>query len=184
VFVFYDTYSFSVVNIQEKGGCISMAPKVTISVPDDLHEKMQEWKDAFNYSGIFQEAVKKAIARKESFQKKIREENPTMEQVVERLRMEKEESEESWFQNGKDEGLIFAKLSHYDAIKLVVDASDLDDIEKQLREYDETYWDEKYRELRQELDTDYLEGELRYYEWQRGFIQGVTEFWDEVKELI
>ncbi len=48
-----------------------MAQKITISVPDELHEKMQQWKDSFNYSGLFQDVVSKEIQRKED--EKIRE---------------------------------------------------------------------------------------------------------------
>jgi len=42
-----------------------MTQKITISIPDELHEKMQHWKDSFNYSGLFQDAVSKEIQKRE-----------------------------------------------------------------------------------------------------------------------
>ena len=93
-----------------------MTKKVTISVPDDLHEKMQEWRDDFNFSAIFQEAVNKAIERKEGFKRRLGEVT-TMAQVIERLRKEKAESSLSYFEQGKKDGLEWAMAASYDEIQ-------------------------------------------------------------------
>ena len=34
-----------------------MAKKVTISIPDMLHEKLENWRESFNLSKMFQDAV-------------------------------------------------------------------------------------------------------------------------------
>jgi post-segregation antitoxin (ccd killing protein) len=60
-----------------------MAKKVNITVPDELHEKMQKCRKDFNFSAIFQEAVAEAIERKESFRKRL-EEDEDMAAIVER----------------------------------------------------------------------------------------------------
>ena len=48
-----------------------MAQKITISVSDELHEKIQQYKDSFNYSKIFQDIISKEFQKKED--EKIRE---------------------------------------------------------------------------------------------------------------
>ena len=35
-----------------------MAKKVTISIPDMLHEKLEKWRESFNLSKMFQEIPK------------------------------------------------------------------------------------------------------------------------------
>ena len=50
-----------------------MAKRVTVSIPDMLHEKMEKWRESFNLSKMFQDAVMEAIQKKEDFQKRIRE---------------------------------------------------------------------------------------------------------------
>jgi len=48
-----------------------VAQKITISVSDELHEKIQQYKDSFNYSKIFQDIISKEFQKKED--EKIRE---------------------------------------------------------------------------------------------------------------
>jgi len=161
-----------------------MAPRFTVSIPEDLQEKMQEWKDSFNYSAIFQEAVRKAIERKENFQEKMKGGDPDMEQVIERLRKEKEGSEEYWFEAGKDEGLSFGKHSHYDEIQIVLGTENLDVVMRELTEHDEYFWADTFNKLRAKLGIDDsmdLEDDSRFEKWERGFLMAVQEFWNEVK---
>jgi len=44
-----------------------MAKKITISVPDDLYEKMTEWKSSLNFSKVFQNAISVMIQKKRNF---------------------------------------------------------------------------------------------------------------------
>ena len=48
-----------------------MAQKITLSIPDLLHEKLKEWRASFNLSKMFQEVVTDAILKKEEFQKRF-----------------------------------------------------------------------------------------------------------------
>ena len=89
-----------------------MAKKVTISIPDMLHEKLEKWRESFNLSKMFQDAVTEAIQRKEEFQKRIRE-DLDLSQIVDRLRREKLQSEGNYYQSGKSDGLHWAKTAHY-----------------------------------------------------------------------
>ena len=90
-----------------------MAKKVTVRIPDMLHEKMEEWRESFNLSKMFQEAVTEAIQKKEDFQKRIRE-DLDLGQIVERLRAEKLQSEGNFFESGKNDGVNWARSAHYD----------------------------------------------------------------------
>ena len=65
-----------------------MSKKITVSVPDDLHLKMNEWRESFNFSKFFQKAVSTMIQSKEEFQKRLRS-NIDMTAIAERLRREK-----------------------------------------------------------------------------------------------
>jgi len=162
-----------------------MAPKVTISVPDDLRKKMREWEDAFNWSGIFQDAVRKAIEKKESRQKKMREEDPKMEQVIERLREEMAVSEDSWFELGKDEGIDFAKNSHYDEIQIVVSYKGSEIPRRELSAYNDgndDYFSERYETLGYEHGL--VMDSAADYRFQEGWLEGVREFWNEIEDKI
>jgi len=43
-------------------------------VPDDLYEKMTEWKSSLNFSKVFQNAISVMIQKKETLTSKIRSE--------------------------------------------------------------------------------------------------------------
>ncbi|HSL41238.1 MAG TPA: hypothetical protein VK857_12765, partial [Desulforhopalus sp.] len=77
-----------------------MAKKVTISIPDMLHEQLEKWRESFNLSKMFQDVVAEAIHKKEEFQKRIRE-DLDLTQVIERLRREKLESDGNCFDTGR-----------------------------------------------------------------------------------
>ena len=49
-----------------------MSHRVTLSVPDDLYEKIEKWKDSLNLSKVFRIAISKEIKRKEVFQEKLK----------------------------------------------------------------------------------------------------------------
>lgn len=92
-----------------------MAKKVTISVPDELHAKMEKWRASFNFSGIFQKAVSGVIQKKEELEKRVREELDISD-VVERLRMEKTEFVDRYRDIGKRAGLEWSKMARYPEI--------------------------------------------------------------------
>ena len=48
-----------------------MTQKITLSIPDRLHEKLNEWRSSFNLSKMFQDALSDAIKKKEAFSKKL-----------------------------------------------------------------------------------------------------------------
>ena len=81
-----------------------MAKKITISVPDDLYEKMTVWKSSLNFSKVFQDAVSGMIRKKEVLTSRLREEID-FSAVVDRLKKEKIEFECNITECGKKDGL-------------------------------------------------------------------------------
>lgn len=106
-----------------------MAKKVTISIPDMLHEKLEKWRESFNLSKMFQDAVVEAIQRKEEFQKRIRE-DLDLGQIIDRLRAEKQQSETNSLEAGKNDGIRWAKTAHYDELQYALHWSDLENATK------------------------------------------------------
>jgi hypothetical protein len=158
-----------------------MTKKVTLSVSDELSEKMEKWKDSFNFSGIFQEAITEAIQRKEDFQKRLKE-DPKMNEIIERLRKEKAESEKEWFEIGKTEGLEWAKVSSYDELQIVLTA-DGDEIPMDLLNKNDDVNEEWFQE--QVYDYYVLPRDtIADTRFQAGFMRGVREFWKEVANKI
>jgi hypothetical protein len=153
---------------------------VTVTVPEELSEKMEKWKDAFNYSRIFQEAVSEAIQRKEDFQKRIKE-DPDMEQIIERLKEEKTESEKGMSAKVKELGSEWAKCIHYDVLRFIVkNPESSKPVQIVMNEPDSPHMEwlkeelTRYRYRIDDLDENF---------WVT-FTEGVQEFWDEIKDKL
>lgn len=157
-----------------------MAKKVTISIPDMLHEKLEKWRESFNLSKMFQDAVSEAIQRKEEFQKRIRE-DLDLNQIVDRLRQEKLQSEGNYYQSGKSDGLRWAKTAHYDDLLYALHWNNLENAVKDqvLGEY----FQEMHQDNRLLRANTYNNGEY-FLNYLKGWKQGVAYFWDEVKEKL
>lgn len=157
-----------------------MAKKVTISIPDMLHEKMEKWRESFNLSKMFQEAVTEAIQKKEEFQKRIREDLDTG-QIIERLRQEKLQSEGNHFDAGKADGVLWAKLAHYDDLQYALHWNNFDDATQD--EILGQYFTEIKRSNRLLRSNTYHNKEY-FLNYLKGWKQGIDQFWDEIKERL
>ncbi len=159
-----------------------MTKRVTLSVSDELSERMEKWKDAFNYSGIFQEAVTVTIQRKEDFQKRLKE-DPKMEQIIERLKKEREESEQDLLVLAKDWGLEWAKLAHYDELRSIVKSPNSSNTAYIMFMTDQTT--ENYEWLMENLEQYEMvvqdDLDESFFE---AFAEGVEEFWNEVEDKL
>jgi hypothetical protein len=174
-----------------------MVKRTTISVPDELHKRMEQWKEEINFSKEFQRCIGKLIDKKESYKTRVKE-AATMEQIVERLKKEKEKSFTDWEETGQREGLDWAKRASYDALQFVLswDGSywpSKDTFEGQsLVEYFEDRFD-VYKGLK--AVDDFYEatgihyatpvwlsdsGEIFIEAWR----EAVSDFWDEVEDKL
>ncbi|MCP4115139.1 MAG: hypothetical protein GY737_06960 [Desulfobacteraceae bacterium] len=157
-----------------------MTRKITLSIPDMLHEKLEEWRQSFNLSKMFQDALSDAIQKKEEFQKRLQD-DITMSETIERLKQEKRLSEGNYVENGRIEGFRWAKSAHYDDLMYALNfdsptamASD----ERLSASFGETiasdYLMEKSGEDLNKHTRLFLEG----------WLKGVNEFWNEIKEKL
>ena len=157
-----------------------MAKRVTVSIPDMLHEKMEKWRESFNLSKMFQDAVMEAIQKKEDFQKRIRE-DLDLQEIIERLRSEKARSEGNFFDSGRRDGFLWAKTAHYDDLLYALDWTEGDNAAKD--RILGPYFQEKIRdntllEARPDGDSELF----RVY--VKGWKSGVEQFWDEIREKL
>lgn len=157
-----------------------MAQKITLSIPDMLHEKLTEWRSSFNFSKMFQEALTEAIQKKEELQQRFSEEFD-MPDIIKRLRQEKQAWENKYYAAGKRQGLKWARAAHYEDLLYVLHLEDTYDLidHERFREYFQAIYH------RHHLGQFSLEGgvdhERRFVE---GWFKGVQTFWNEVKEQI
>ncbi len=176
-----------------------MAAKINISVPDELQKRITDL--GISPSKLYQDAAKARADREEALQKARNEEMPKgeeMENIVERLRKEKEElvgQHEKW---GNMEGVNFAKTYDYEALKDAVDLAQK--VTAFYKENDYIPWDmvgkyhknddvytylienafEGYNIESNKDDTNSLkEGSAK---WILGWCNGVLKFWNELPE--
>jgi hypothetical protein len=158
-----------------------VAERITITIPDDLHKRLQVVKENLNVSALCQKAIEQAV-RLEEIKKMT--DIPARERVIERLRIERQKSEEEWFDCGKSDGLKDAEdLSYEDFEQLWK----LYDSKIEIQRYDT--WIELHR-FPEELQ-EFLQGRMHgyspkpiEYSYLAGWIDGVTDFWDEIKDEI
>ena len=106
-------------NLQKLWQDKQMAQKITLSMPDLLHEKLKEWRTSFNLSKMFQDAVTDAIHKKEEFQKRFSKDY-NMSEIIKRLQQEKLIWEKQYYKLGKEEGLQWAKTARYEDLLYVL----------------------------------------------------------------
>ena len=157
-----------------------MARKITLSIPDMLHEKMEEWRKSFNLSKMFQDALTEAIHRKEEFQRRMQE-DANMSEIIERLRREKKLSEGNYSENGRVQGLQWAKTARYDDLMHVLELNSAAQIAGDTMLY-HYFADIVSADPHLELSGDNLNKYTKLF--LEGWRKGLSEFWNEIKEKI
>lgn len=155
-----------------------MTQKITLSIPDLLHEKLKAWRDSFNLSKMFQEAVTDAIQKKEEFQKRFSKDY-NMTEIIKRLKQEKLICEKQYYTLGKDEGLRWAKTAHYEDLLYVVGTNDTYRLISDSRMSD--YFDKIYQSNELANQSGAVDHEQLFI---AGWSDGILEFWNHVKEKL
>ena len=152
---------------------IPKAKKITISIPMDLYERLQEVKNKFNISGLCQNTIQHEIYRQELMEGRIKGATE-MDNIVERLKLEKDKYVERYIDQGCVDGYNDAKKLSYEEIMEIVNGFEsinktevylrlLKDQIKDLKENDDSIDENKYLE---------------------GWVEGVEDFWEEIKDRI
>lgn len=157
-----------------------MAQKITLSIPDMLHEKLTEWRSSFNFSKLFQEALTDAIQKKEALAKRFSEEFD-MPEIIQRLREEKEAWENKFYRSGKRQGMAWARAAHYEDLLYVLHQEDTYDIigNERFKDYFEKIYED--HELGRYSGEGGVDHEQKFMD---GWFKGVRTFWSEIKEQI
>ncbi len=157
-----------------------MTQKITLSIPDLLHEKLKEWRNSFNFSKMFQDALTDAIQRKEAFQKRFSEEFD-MPEIIKRLKHEKLVWEKKYYQLGKEAALQWSKTAHYEDLLYVVQFDGTYQIisDPRMNQYFEQVY--KTSDLVKYKNSDVVDHEKMFID---GWFKGVAEFWNQIKEKI
>lgn len=157
-----------------------MAKRVTVSIPDMLHEKMEKWRESFNLSKMFQDAVMEAIQKKEDFQKRIRE-DLDLQDIIGRLRQEKARSEGDYFEAGRHDGLLWARSAHYDDLMYAVAWTDYPNAARD--RVLGSFFRDRLRDRQSVWADAGADGEsFRIY--VRGWKNGVEQFWHEIRDKL
>jgi hypothetical protein len=161
-----------------------MAKKVTISVPDELHEKMNQWRASFNFSKIFQRAVSAMIQKREAFQEQVRS-SLDLTAIVARLRKEKQEVESDYNERGRRAGLAWSRTAHYREIQYATAWEPGDDPTRDatLGDYFKELFKTKTAMAIPESQSP-PEAETMTTAFVRGWQDGVRQFWNEVKDRL
>ncbi|MCG8642417.1 MAG: hypothetical protein MI862_22010 [Desulfobacterales bacterium] len=161
-----------------------MTQKITLSIPDMLHERLTEWRSSFNFSKLFQDALTEAIEKKENFQNRLSN-DMDMGEIIKRLRREKLTWGKKHFEIGKKEALGWARTAKYEALLYVTSFE---------RYYDIIFDPQMIHYFKQAYQTA---GLVPYPEagpaeqlpdhdkkFIDGWFNGLHEFWDQVKDKI
>ncbi|MBL7224674.1 MAG: hypothetical protein ISS59_00955 [Desulfobacteraceae bacterium] len=104
-----------------------------------------------------------------------------MDQIIERLKTEKAEVEVNLFDQGKNDGLMWAKEAHYLDIQSTLEWNpgngDLPDQAEQREEVLNMIHDDP--DLGFEANSWQMDEKTT--EWAKGFVDGVQDFWDQAR---
>lgn len=90
-----------------------MTKKITVTVPDHLHRKLEKWRPQINISKICQDALTIEIEKKERFQTKLAEEK-SISEIWENADLKTRQGQ---YATGKEIGFAYAKIAPYRSMK-------------------------------------------------------------------
>lgn len=151
-----------------------------MTIPDNLYARLQAVKEKLNVSAVCQKAIEQVVFLEEIKMKAL----SPKEKVIERLRLERQKGEQEWFDCGRTDGLKDAQDLSYDDFQEIWDLyQSKDELERSDAWIELHQFPEDFHEL--------LQGRIEYYSpkpiediYLAGWIDGVTEFWDEIKDEI
>jgi hypothetical protein len=93
--------------------------RLTVSVPQDLHERLDRWRENINISRICQEALERELRRLEE----LPQDAIVLGDMVRRLSAEKADGDRQWFSQGVSDGMTWARGAAYVDLKSVAMSS-------------------------------------------------------------
>lgn len=145
-------------------------PRLNITVPQELYERIDRWRDRLNLSRICQEAIARELSKLEEIPDEVR----TMHEALDRLQREKAAAERSWFRRGVHDGLEWARGAEYGTLKRWGG-------ERIMPESIQQVLSGPAKEAAGRYIDDQAWDSVRYGE---GWLTGVNQFWIRVKDRI
>lgn len=157
-----------------------MSERMTLTVPDELYARIQVVKGKINMSAVFQKAMEQAVTLEEIKMKAL----SSKEKAIERLRVERQKSEQEWLDCGKADGLKDAEnLSYEDFEQIWALYESKHELEMHGLWIELHQFPEDFHELLEERMKQYSPKPIKE-RYLAGWIDGVTDFWDEIKDEI
>ncbi|MEW6136910.1 MAG: hypothetical protein AB1733_01670 [Thermodesulfobacteriota bacterium] len=171
-----------------------MVKKFNLSVPDELAEKIEARREYLgNLSSLFQEAVREKIRKKEDWEKRIKE-GEDKDTMIERLRREKAEAENDYYEQGMKDGVDWAKNSSYTDLQYMLNFNpeNFDLYGNSSYSMTDLTQDEILGESFQQIfdenpallcDDSGMLNDLAV-QWFLGWRAGAETFWEEIKDKL
>ena len=173
-----------------------MSHRITISIPDELYKRLQNYKESINISKSCQKELSAEVKRKEDFLMRIKE-SPDLDDIVKRLKKERMAQYSAIGEMGREDGIDWAKAAHYDDLIRLLSIEQTSEVifEETLYEFLELKYGLKLDDEEINIflpifiakfpentfEKNYLEIEEVYCQ---GFFEGVQEFWEEIRNLL
>lgn len=143
--------------------------RLNITVPDELYQRVERWRDRLNLSRICQDAIARELDKLEQIPDEVR----GMHEALNRLGQEKAKADRSCFRKGVHDGLEWARGAEYSLLKRWGELNDDGAIEEALRGPAA-----QSAKTHQNLDS----GDTRPY--ADGWLAGVQQFWQRAKKSL
>lgn len=143
-----------------------MAERVNITIPDSLHSRIQAIKDRLNVSSVCQQALELVVSIEEARMKAGK------EGTIDRLRLQRQQAQDEWFQAGKAYGLESASDLDYGDFEAIAASADED-----LINGDEFDW---IADAAQEQECPPHLSNVFY----KGAFEGIREFWSSIEDEV
>lgn len=143
--------------------------RLNITIPDELSERVERWRDGLNLSRVCQEAISRELDRLEQIPVEV----ISMHAALARLGREKAKVEQSSFRKGVHDGLEWARGAEYALLK------------RWGKRHGDAVFDEALRgpasgsASRHENDPTW---DPKPY--AEGWIAGVNQFWERAKKRL
>ena len=146
-----------------------MTRNLTITIPDDLWDKIQLWRDQIPIARVCQKALSQEVSRLENLPQEVKE----MSEVICRLRAEKKGIKSESYALGFEKGIKWAKQASYRDLVDWVETANMRGVI-----LDSWILPEGENEV---LDNQEDVDEAAY---QRGWLDGVVKVWNIVQSKI
>ena len=146
-----------------------MSKPVSITIPDDLYERLQKVKSNISISGECQEALERAVHIQELLTERIK----TMENRMEVLSAQKEKYDQQYFDQGHEDGVkdCEGRLDYEEIVEL----SNCQDV------YKTETWSQWLEDDVKDVEKLDDAGAFDYDKYLEGYVEAVKEYFEQIR---